>query len=111
MADQNTGGRLLAADTIGRRAEMMHFEDGNIVLNTIMDVEPILLQNEFDRFTWNGTFKGTKELGLLKAASIPMPVWYALRQMGILRDPAALCRWLKDHPKYKTTDGTALKCS
>ena len=111
MADQNKGGRILAADTISRRSEMMHFEDGKIVLNTILDVEPILLQNEFDRFTWNGSFKGSKELGLLKAASVPMTTWFQLRQAGILKDPAALCRWLRDHPKYKTTDGVALKCS
>lgn len=111
MADQNTGGRLIAADTIARRAETMHFEDGKIIMNTAFDVEPILLQNEFDRFTWNGSFRGTKELGLLKAASVPMPTWYALRQAGILRDPPALCRWLAEHPKYKTTDGVALKCS
>lgn len=111
MADQNKGGRLIAADTIARRAETMHFEDGKIVLNTSFDVEPILLQAEFERLGWNGSFKGSKELGLLKAANIPMPTWMMLRRTGILRDPAALCRWLKDHPKFKTTDGQALKCS
>lgn len=111
MADQNKGGRLLAADTIARRTEIMHFESGNIIFNTKFDVEPVILQAELERFQWNGSFKGTKELGMLKAATIPMPIWFALRQSGLLRDPAALCRWLNDHPKFKTTDGQALKCS
>jgi len=110
MANQNTGGRLLAADTIGRREERVHFEDGNIVLNTIVDVEPILLQNEFERINWSGSFHGSRELGMLKFASIPMTTWLMLRQTGILQDKAALCRWLKDHPKFKTTEGQVLEC-
>lgn len=111
MANQNTGGRLLSADAIGRRDEMVHFEDGKIILNTRFDVEPILLQSEFERLNWNGSFKGSPMLGILKAMSVPLPIWYQLRQSGVLKDPAALCRWLKAHPKFKTTDGQALKCS
>lgn len=111
MADQNKGGRLVAADTIARRAEMMHFEDGKIIMNTKFDVEPVLLQAEFERLNWNGSFRGTKELGMLKGASIPMPIWYQLRQAGILQDPVAFCRWLKSNPKFKTTDGNPFKCS
>lgn len=111
MADQNRGGRLIAADTIARRAETMHFEDGNIVLNTSFDVEPVMLQAEFERLNWNGSFKGSRELGLLKGASIPMPIWMELRRTGILKDPAAFCRWIKAHPKFKTTEGNPFKCS
>ena len=110
MSDQNKGGRLIAADTIGRREERMHFEDGKIVLNTKFDVEPILLQNEFDRFAWGGSFRGSAELRLLKGASIPMPLWLQLRQSGILKDKCAFKRWLDAHPKFKTTDGAVFGC-
>lgn len=108
MADKNT--RIITADTLARRKQEMVFQsDGSIVLNTKFDVEPVMLESEFERnHLWAGNFKGSPELRMLKGASIPMTLWLQLREKGILKDRNALRRWLADHPKFKTTDGNAI---
>jgi len=100
---------VIVSDAVARKVQLMHhMGDGRIVFETRLDAEPVMTHAEFARSRWKGNFRGSKELGLTMAASIPMPLWWELRHLGILNDPPAFQRWLDANPAFKTTEGRAL---
>lgn len=104
MDDLN--GRVVVSDAIARRVQTAHKEDGKIILNTAYDAEPSIdVARDTRNQLWDGKFRGTRETGLLKAAVLPMTIWLHLRREGILQDPKAFGRWLRENPAFKTTEG------
>lgn len=92
-------------DLIGQK-QIMHFhEDGGITLETKQDATEIIKANRQtynqvdERAGWKGEFH--------RVASIPMSVWFQLKQQGILDDQAALKRWLNDsnNAAFRTRPG------
>tara|TARA_B100001057_G_scaffold434388_1_gene464006 strand:+ start:2075 stop:2374 length:300 start_codon:yes stop_codon:yes gene_type:complete len=64
---------------------------GEYVVETVMDVKPIVEANKKQR---NNMDKRHKDVN--KVASIPLPIYYELKRKGIADDPKALFKWLND---------------
>lgn len=101
-------GKIVASDVVTRRVQTYHEEGGKVVLNTAYDAEPAIDYAAATRnHLWDGTFRGTKELGMVKAAILPMTIWMHLKKTGVLDDAAAFKRWLADpdHAAFRATGG------
>jgi len=83
--------------------------DGQFAVETVFDVEPIVDENTAVRNMQAPGWKGSQHL----VASIPMPIWAALRQawkvQGLSYDERqqALHKWLNDpdNSKFRTKTG------
>lgn len=67
--------------------------DGTYTVETDQDMTAIIESNKKQH---NATDKHTKHGEWSKVASIPMTVYYDLKQKGILDDQKAFQRWLND---------------
>lgn len=65
--------------------------NGEYVVETVQDVSQIA---DFNRRQYNET--PDKYGDVNKVASIPLSVYYQLKQQGIADDPVALKKWLND---------------
>lgn len=102
-------GRIIASDVIARRVQTAHFDvDGGVTLNTAFDAEDIVEDAALTKnHLWNGNYKGSKELGLTKIGTIPLPIYFQLQREGRLpqQDPAAFAKWFMEYKAFKTVDG------
>lgn len=102
-------GKVVVADVVSRRVQTMHREDNKIVLNTAYDAEPSIdVARDTKNHLWDGKFRGTKELGMLKAAVLPLTIWMKLQRDGVLKDPKAFQKWLNANPAFKATEGNVI---
>lgn len=102
-------GHIIASDVVSRRVQTAHKEDGKIILNTTFDAEPSVdVARDTKNHLWDGKFRGTKELGMLKAAVLPLTIWMKLQREGVLKDPKAFQRWLNANPAFKATEGNVI---
>ena len=96
--------RILARDRITGKLVLFHvLPDGRFVVETQVDVEPILEQNaELRRLAASG-WKGD----LHHVASIPMVMHQAMRTEGIIQDKRDFSKWLNDsaNSKFRTKTG------
>ena len=67
--------------------------DGTYTIETDQDMTGIIESNKKQH---NATDKHTKHGEWSKVASIPMTVYYDLKQKGIVDDPKAFKKWLND---------------
>ena len=100
---------LLDEDSLTGRVRLFHaLGDDRYAIESRYDLEPIIEANKISRQHWSGNYKGSPELKTTLACRLPMPIWWKLRQQGILQDPKALQRWLNEWPAFKATEGNAL---
>lgn len=84
--------RITRADPVGRIEHALYRdEDGNVVTQTLQDIEPILEENLALRNERSG-FKGD----LHHVASIPIVVYEQLLKDGIAQDEDRFKAWLND---------------
>lgn len=104
--------RLISFDNVSKISNNFTFEEDtsgegkhNFVLSREQDVSDILKENR-DQF--NETDKRTPYGTMSKVASIPMVVYYDLKEKGILDDQKALKKWLNDpdNKAFRTREGT-----
>lgn len=95
MQDDRSYSRILNVDPITRTKRLFHWDAASesFHIETVMDHEDIvehnkLLHNEATDRGWKGD--------MVKVASLPIAVWYDLKQKGILDDQKAFRRWLND---------------
>lgn len=67
--------------------------DGTVTVESDQDVSEILKANQANR---NAIEKQDKWGEMSRVASIPLTVYYDLKQKGILDDQTAMKRWLND---------------
>lgn len=100
----------LTTDAALQKVVKFHdLNDGSFAVDTVFDVEPILNENERLRNVQPDGWKGREHL----VASIPMPLWQALREvwrvLGLSKQErdAALTRFLNDpdNAKFRTKRG------
>lgn len=87
-------------------SQYFHSDDeGNISLETVQDVSPIIENN---RAQFNAVDERAKWGEGQKVASIPMSLFHKLKREGILDDQAAFRRWLNDPENrfFRTRPGT-----
>jgi len=68
-------------------------QDGTVTLESDQDVSAIMAENQFGRKEID---KHAKWGDMSRVASIPLTVYYDLKQKGILDDQVALRKWLND---------------
>ena len=79
--------KLWDYDPITGIKKYWHVTDkGEYVVETVMDVKPIVETNNTDK----------RHKDVNKVASIPLPIYYELKRKGIADDPKALFKWLND---------------
>jgi len=80
-------------------------KDDKIVIATSQDVTKII---EANKRSANAVDKHQRYGEWSKVASIPMSVYYDLKQQGIVDDPARFKRWLNDgdNKYFRTRGGT-----
>ena len=87
--------RVISTNEAIGQVQKMHFhEDGGLTIETIQDITDVVeankaLYNLYDeRSNWRGDMH--------KVASLPMSVYYDLKNKGILEDPVAMKKWLNN---------------
>lgn len=81
-----------------------HYDDetGDAVIETQQDVTDLIDANKAEANAASSNWKGDMH----KVASIPMNVYFDLKQKGIIDDPTALKSWLNDPAnRYFRTKG------
>jgi len=80
-------------------------KDDKIVIATLQDVTEII---EANKRSANAVDKHQRYGEWSKVASIPMSIYYDLKQQGIVDDPARFKRWLNDgdNKYFRTRGGT-----
>lgn len=68
-------------------------EDGSVTVESDQDVSSIMGSNQTGR---KEVDKHTKWGDMSRVASIPLTLYYDLKQKGILDDQAAMKKWLND---------------
>ena len=68
-------------------------QDGTVTIESDQDVSEILKANQANRSSFE---KGDRWGEMSRVASIPLTVYYDLKQKGILDDQAAMKKWLND---------------
>jgi hypothetical protein len=95
MAEEYAPGSFnLGYDSVSGTLTKMHITtDQKLVFEDIVQIDQIAAQNKADR----DAISNTERLpdGMVRVASLPMMVYLELQQKGILKDKAALRRWLK----------------
>jgi hypothetical protein len=76
----------------GARQKMHITTDGKLVFHTRTDIDQLADQNQAIR---NEIVRSEKNSDMVKVASLPMTVYFDLKQRGILGDKTAMKRWLK----------------
>lgn len=97
--------RLLSHDAETGITKYWHDNgDGTYTIRTEQDMAAIIASNKKQS---NATDKHTKWGEMSKVASIPLTVYYELKQKGILDDQAALKKWLNDPDNrfFRTREG------
>jgi hypothetical protein len=102
--------RTISADPALRKVVQFHdLHDGSFAVDTVFDVEDIIHENTAVRNAQPDGWKGREHM----VASIPMPIWQALRMTWKLlglstpEKQAALQRFLNDpdNAKFRTKTG------
>jgi len=99
------GRRFFSADPATGIKKYWHVKDnGEYAVETeqTIDVDTVNARQR------NMTDKRTKWGDVNKVASIPLSVYYSLKDKGIADDPAALKKWLNnpDNRVFRTREGT-----
>lgn len=90
--------RLVTDDPIGGRRVVLH-EDavtGELIQETTADVTELIETNKYEFNTQDKRTAFIKRNGLVKAASIPIDLWFKIKKEGIVDDPVRYRRWLND---------------
>lgn len=93
----------LRADPLLEKVVTLHdLNDGRFAVETRYNVEPLKDQNTALRNANKADWKGENWV-----ASLPMPLWMALRQQGVIQDPKRFKRWLNDpdNAMFRTKTG------
>ena len=88
------GRRLLSQDPKTGTTTWFHYhdEDDSFSVETVQEVDDVLDENKREFNDAQTGWKGDMH----KIASIPMSLYFQLKEKGILEDQAALKRWLND---------------
>lgn len=104
--------RLFDYDPVTGTRQWFHWNeaDDSFTIQTEQDVSQIVEANKasFNAFT-SGKDKWGEEFGQrTRVASIPLNVYQDLKKRGVLKDQAALKRWLNDpdNAVFRTRPGT-----
>ena len=88
--DSQTG---IKTDFTYRESSSGRESDDEIIISTSQDVSAIIKANERSR---NAVDRHHPHGEWSKVASIPLSIYYDLKQRGIVDDPKAMRRWLND---------------
>jgi hypothetical protein len=83
----------LGSDALTGARQKMHITtEGKMVFETRTNIDSLADQNQAIR---NEIVRSEKNSDMVKVASLPMTVYFDLKQRGILGDKTAMKRWLK----------------
>jgi hypothetical protein len=97
--------RVVAVDKDSGFEQVMHYDTDtdDITLENKQDVTDIIEFNKALDRSGAGGFKGD----MVKVASLPLSIYYDLKQKGILDDQVAFKKWLNDRDNlvFRTRSG------
>jgi hypothetical protein len=105
MSGDIRDGRVLDVDAAAGLTEIYHYdpETEGFTIETVQDVTALVEQN---KYLWNAD-SGERFGELTRVASIPLPIYWALKQEGAIDDPKRFRAWLNnpEHRFFRTRGG------
>ena|ERR1035437_1288918 len=94
MSGNVADGRLLDHDAETGLTEYFHYDPDTegFVIETVQDVTAII---EANKFLYNED-TGSRQGDLTRVASIPLSIYWGLKQKGIIDDQKRFAAWLND---------------